>query len=195
LGVREARDDPWPSQLSAKLFWRTYRLLVEPEIPKDGVDVFAVSSAARDALLMLEESHTSLVAQLLWIGYSRTEVSYRRLPRRHGKSAWGVRKKIGYLMDSVFSFTDIPIKLLTFIGLTGTLGFLCVGALLLALRMLGAITVPGYTAIMIAILFSASLITFGLGIVGMYVWRTYENTKRRPLGLIRSQKAFPGRLR
>ena len=64
--------------------------------------------------------------------------------------------------------------------------------MLLGLRLAGVIEVEGYTAIMVAILFSASLILLGLGIVGNYVWRTYENTKQRPLGIIRAQREFTG---
>jgi len=70
--------------------------------------------------------------------------------------------------------------------------FLGLGAVLLVLRLAGVIQVEGYTAIMVAILFSASLILLGLGIVGNYVWRTYENTKQRPLGIIRAQREFTG---
>jgi hypothetical protein len=161
-------------------------------MPAAGVDMFALTRKARDALLRLDESHSSLVAQLLWIGFDRAEVPYARRARAHGESGWTLRKKLRYLFDSLFSFTDIPITILTLIGFAGTFAFLVLGAVLLGLRLAGVIEVEGYTAIMVAILFSASLILLGLGIVGNYVWRTYENTKRRPLGIIRAQKDFPG---
>jgi glycosyltransferase involved in cell wall biosynthesis len=192
IGTRAGRDDPWADRVSARLFWRTYRWLVQPEMPREGVDVFAVSRAARDALLALNESHSSLVAQLLWIGFPRTEVPYRRLPRRHGESGWTLRKKLAYLFDSIFSFTRLPITLVMLIGFLGTLVFFVVGIALMAARLMGLIAVPGYTAIMVTILFSASLVLLGLGIVGSYVWRTYENTKGRPLGIVRAQRAFDG---
>jgi glycosyltransferase involved in cell wall biosynthesis len=192
VGIRTGRDDPWADRASARLFWRAYRRMVQPEMPSEGVDVFAVSSAARDALLALNESHSSLVAQLLWIGFSRAEVPYRRAPRQHGASGWTLRRKLAYFFDSIFSFTHIPITLLTLIGFLGTLGFLALGVALLAARFMGLIAVPGYTAIMVTILFSASLVLFGLGIVGSYVWRAYENTKGRPLGIVRAQRAFAG---
>ena len=191
VGTRSGREDPWLGQSSARAFWRLYRLLVQPEMPKDGVDVFAVSRNARDALLALEESHSSLVAQLMWIGFSRVEVPYQRLPRQHGASGWTLRKRLNYLFDSIFSFTDIPIRVLTGIGLVGTVAMLLTGAVLLVARLLGMIEVPGYTAIMITLLLAASLILFALGIVGNYVWRAYENTKQRPLGIVRARRVFP----
>lgn len=192
VGTRASRDDPLAGRAASGLFWRVYRAWVQPEMPAAGVDMFAVTRKARDALLRLEESHSSLVAQLLWIGFNRIEVPYARRARTHGESGWTLRKKLRYLFDSLFSFTDIPITVLTLIGFAGTFVFLMLGALLLVLRMAGMIEVQGYTAIMVAILFSASLILLGLGIVGNYVWRTYENTKQRPLGIIRAQREFNG---
>ena len=190
VGTRSARNDPLADKFSANLFWRLYRLLVQPEIPASGVDVFAVSRRARDALLQLDEAHSSLVAQLFWIGFPRAEVPYERRPRKYGSSGWTWRRKATYLLDSIFSFTAIPITLLMVIGFAGTVGFLLLGVALMTARVLNLVAVPGYTAIMVTILFSASLILFGLGIVGSYVWRAYENTKRRPLGIVRERKQF-----
>jgi glycosyltransferase involved in cell wall biosynthesis len=192
VGTRLSREDPWFSKTSARAFWRLYRILVEPAIPKSGVDTFAVSRRARDALLALDEAHSSLVAQLFWIGFPRAEVPYERRARTHGTSGWTFRRKVTYLLDSIFSFTDIPITIVTAIGFIGTISFLLLGIALLVARVLQLVSVPGYTAIMVTILFSASLILFGLGIVGNYVWRAYENTKQRPLGIVRGRRAFPG---
>ena len=190
VGTRSDRDDPAASQLSARIFWRLYKFLVQPEIPASGVDVFAVSRRARDALLQLDEAHSSLIAQLFWIGFPRAEVPYERRVRKYGGSGWTWRKKAAYLLDSIFSFTAIPITLLMFIGFAGTVSFLLLGIALMAARALNWVVVPGYTAIMVTILFSASLILLGLGIVGSYVWRAYENTKRRPLGIVRERAQF-----
>jgi glycosyltransferase involved in cell wall biosynthesis len=192
IGTRSARDDPLAGQFSARLFWRLYRFLVQPEIPVSGVDVFAVSRRARDALLQLDEAHSSLIAQLFWIGFPRAEVPYERRARKYGSSGWTWRGKAKYLLDSIFSFTAIPITLLMMIGFAGTMGFMLLGVALMAARLLNLVAVPGYTAIMVTILFSASLILLGLGIVGSYVWRAYENTKRRPLGLVRERALYPG---
>jgi polyisoprenyl-phosphate glycosyltransferase len=190
VGTRSGRDDPAASQLSARIFWRLYKFLVQPEIPASGVDVFAVSRRARDALLQLDEAHSSLIAQLFWIGFPRAEVPYERRARKYGSSGWTWRGKAKYLLDSVFSFTAIPITVLMFIGFAGTVGFLLLGIALMVARALNLVVVPGYTAIMVTILFSASLILLGLGIVGSYVWRAYENTKRRPLGIVRERAQF-----
>jgi polyisoprenyl-phosphate glycosyltransferase len=119
VGVREGRDDPPVSRFMANLFWRFYRHLVVKDIPEGGVDLFACNMAVRNELLRLEEAHSSLIGQLFWLGFRRREVKYSRRARAMGKSAWTFRKKVTYLLDSVFAFTDLPIRILTFLGVVG----------------------------------------------------------------------------
>lgn len=183
VGVREGRDDPLLSRMASKLFWGAYRRYVVPEIPPGGVDMFACSRAFRDTLLTLEERHSSLIAQIFWLGYRREVVSYTRQRREHGKSAWTLRKKVNYLMDSVFSFTDLPIRLLVRVGAGGSLLAALFGLFVLAAKIHGMIAVPGYAMTILMITFLGCLNLLGLGIVGSYAWRTYENTKSRPLAI------------
>lgn len=183
VGVREARMDPLLSRLPAQLFWGMYRHFVVPEMPHGGVDMFACNRQFRDILLTLEERHSSLIAQIFWLGFRRKCVAYTRQERQHGKSAWTLRKKINYMMDSVFAFTDLPIRLLIRVGgVTAILAALFGVGVALA-KILGLISVPGYAITMIAIVFLGAVNLFGLGIVGSYAWRTYENTKGRPLAI------------
>lgn len=183
VGVRESRQDPWPSRTASRIFWGLYRRYVIPEIPPGGVDMFACNRTFRDSLLTLDERHSSLIAQLFWLGYRREVVTYTRQERVHGTSAWTFRKKVNYLMDSVFSFTDLPIRLLIRVGATGAGLAALFGIFTLFAKMHGMIEVPGYAMIMLAITFLGCLNLTGLGIVGSYAWRTYENTKNRPLAI------------
>lgn len=192
LGRREGRADPFSSRLSAGLFWRVYRRWVQPSMPLGGVDVFACNSAVRATILDLEEANSSLVGQLLWIGYRRATVGYVRLPRTEGKSAWTLSKKLRYLSDSIFSFTDLPVRFLLFAGLLGCLVVGIAAIVVTATWWLNLTDVPGYTPIMLAVLFVGFVLILGLGIVGSYVWRTYENTKHRPLTIVQSLRTFPG---
>lgn len=183
VGVREGRQDPWATRTASKIFWGLYRRYVIPEIPPGGVDMFACNRAFRDTLLTLDERHSSLIAQIFWLGYRREVVTYTRQERVHGKSAWTLRKKVNYLMDSVFSFTDLPIRLLTRIGAFGSALAALFGVFTLIAKLHGVIEVPGYAMIMLTITFLGCLNLLGLGIVGSYAWRTYENTKNRPLAI------------
>lgn len=192
VGVREGRDDPPVSRFMANLFWRFYRYLVVKDIPEGGVDLFACNTAVRSELLRLEEAHSSLIGQLFWLGFRRREVKYRRRARAMGKSAWTFRKKVTYLLDSVFAFTDLPIRILTFLGVVGVTIAFGLGVLVTLLRLIGDISVPGYAATVLFITFFGALNMLGIGLIGSYVWRTYENTKRRPLAVIQQAESFNG---
>lgn len=190
VGVRATRGDPLLQRWQARLFWSCYRRWVVPEMPAGGVDIFACNRAFRDALLGLEESRSSLIAQIFWLGFRRQEVPYERQVRQHGTSAWTWRKKVAYLADSVFSFTDLPIRWLLLTGTLGVLAALALGVTAVAGRLLGLIAVPGYAMTLVAILFFGALNLLSLGIVGAYAWRAYENTKQRPQAVALSVQHF-----
>ena len=183
VGVREARNDPFLTRLPAQVFWGLYRRYVVPEMPPGGVDVFGCNRAFRDTLLQLQESHSSLVAQIFWLGFRRQTISYVRRSRQHGTSAWTLHKKITYLMDSVFAFTDLPIRLLIRTGALGAVAAAAFGLAVTAAKLTGAIAVPGYAMTAILIVFFSALNLMSVGIVGSYAWRAYENTKARPLAV------------
>lgn len=190
VGVRGNRQDPLLSRLPAQIFWGLYRRFVIPEIPPGGVDVFGCNRAFRDTMLKLEERHSSLIAQLFWLGFRRKHITYDRQLRRHGKSAWSFKKKMDYLWDSVFAFTDLPITLLTWIGGGTALLAALFGTTVAILKLSGFINVPGYTITICAIVFLGAFNLLGLGIVGNYAWRAYENTKARPLAIPLSIQSF-----
>jgi len=192
VGVRAARDDPTLSRLSANIFWGFYRRFVLREIPAGGVDVFGCNRRIRDELLALEEANSSLVGLVYWLGFRRSEVRYERKARAFGKSAWTLSKKVNYLLDSIFAFTDLPIRLLWGAGVLGIVVAALLGLSVIVMRLMGEIEVAGYTATIVVITFFGALNTLGLGLVGTYAWRGYENTKRRPLALVRTARTFEG---
>jgi len=190
VGRRESRHDPQLSAILARTYWSFYRRHVIRDIPPGGVDVFAVTRRVADQMLQLNELHSSLVGLLYWVGYRRVEIPYTRLERTEGKSGWTFRKKLRYLSDSIFSFTDLPISILTSIGAVGAVLTSIVGIAVLVGRLTGNIAVPGYTALMLVLLFSTFVILYGLGVVGSYVWRIYENTKGRPTAIVSEVRTF-----
>lgn len=190
VGVREGREDPFFSRLFSAVFWQVYRRLVQPELPEGGCDIFSCTRAVRDQLVVLSEQRSSLIAQLFWLGFRRVEVPYHRQQRRHGKSAWTLHKKVAYLSDSIFAFTDLPIRVLAWIGGLGAAFSGTFGLAVLVARLLGWIAVPGYAATVLIVIFFGALNLFGLGLVGSYAWRAYENTKGRPLHVVRLDQRF-----
>ncbi len=184
VGTRIGRKDPFFTRLSSNLFWGLYRSVIIKDMPIGGVDVFGCNRKFRDVLLQLEESRSSLIALIVWIGFRRKLVGYERQQRLEGRSSWTLAKRVDYMMDSVFAFTDLPIRLITRIGVLGSLGALLLGLTVTAAKLTGYIEVPGYAATMLAVLFLGALNLLAIGLVGTYGWRTYENTKRRPSSIV-----------
>ena len=192
LGTRDSREDPFFSQLASRIFWGIYKRYVQPDMPEGGIDMFGCNQLFRDKLLSLPEQNSSLVGLVLWLGFKRKFIGYHRRVREHGVSAWTLRRKLNYLLDSVFAFSDLPLKLLMgFGGLAMVIAFI-VGAAALLGKLTGHIVVPGYTMLIIAISFFGALNMFALGVVGSYVWRAFENTKARPIAIVATQHIFDG---
>lgn len=190
FGQRVARDDPSQDQAMSTLFWWFYRRLVQKDVPPGGLDIFGCNSNVRDALLRMNEANTSLVGQLLWVGFRRKFIPYERMKRLAGKSAWSFRRKFRYMLDSIFAFTDLPLSLMLGLGIFGVFASVVVAMIVFIGWAVGAITVTGYTPIMLFMAFSNSLTLLGIGILGAYLWRTYENTKQRPLSLNMIQEFY-----
>lgn len=183
FGLREARNDPLMSKMFSAMFWWVYRNFVQRDVPVGGVDVFAINRSFLDRVTGFSEANSSLLGLLFWMGGRRIFVPYTRRERVHGKSAWTFRKKFTYLLDSIFAFTDAPIRLLLASGILGIGLAVTLGVAVLLARLLGEVDVPGYTVTMLTVLFFGGLNALGLGLVGNYAWRAYENTKHRPLSI------------
>ncbi|MEK6766669.1 MAG: glycosyltransferase family 2 protein [Planctomycetota bacterium] len=190
IGMRIQRDDPYLSRFASKLFWKMYTRYVQNDIPPGGVDVFGCNVNFRNQLIKLEEANSSLIGQIFWLGFRRKTIEYRRLARKYGNSTWTLSKKINYMLNSIFSFTDLPIKVVTLTGLLGISISTTLAFIVLLAKLFNLISIPGYTAIILSIVFFTALNLFALGIIGSYIWRAFENTKRRPESLILFNKDF-----
>ena len=183
---------PWYRGLAATSFGRwAYRRFVAPDIPKGGVDAFGLTAQVRDQILGLTERNSSLVGLLFWIGFRRKGVPYDRADREIGTSAWTFTKKWKYMQDSIFSFSDLPISLLLILGISGLTISILFGLLVFLNALFGNIDVPGYAATILVILFFSTLQLLFLGVLGIYLWRVFENTKGRPLHIVMSAQEFP----
>ena len=191
VGTRTSRSDPLPARLAAGIFWGIYRRFIQPEMPRGGVDVFGCNDAVRQALLRIHERNTSLIGLLFWVGFRRLEVTYRRQPRQGGdRGAWSLARKFRSMQDSIFAFSDLPVRLLLWMGAGGMALAGLLGLVILTARLVGDIEVPGYTALALLVLFFGALNLASIGIVGSYVWRAFENTKGRPGAVVLFQERF-----
>lgn len=190
VGKRAGREDPLLNRLLAAIFWKLYRLLVQRELPVGGVDMFGCTQEFREHLLSLRERNTMMIGLIFWLGFRRGEVSYRRRPRLHGKSAWSFARRVRYLMDCTFAFSDLPVRLLSLVGILGITISIILTAITLFVKWTGRVPVPGYSATVLLIMFFGGLNSLGLGLIGEYVWRTFENTKGRPGYVVAQHRDF-----
>lgn len=190
VGARATRGDPGLSRFFSNAYWFVYRKFVVPDLPPGGVDIFGCNALVRDALCRLPEVGSSLIGLLFWLGFRRRVIVYHRRPRPFGKSAWSFGRKLRYMFDSIYSFTDFPISALMW---TGTFGIIASGvssAIVFVSWALGRVDVPGYTPIVLLVIFFGALNTLSLGILGAYLWRTFENTKGRPQAIVLTEESF-----
>ena len=193
FGCRASRADPWFTEITSNLFWWVYRTFIVKDMHPGGVDVFACTREMRDHIAQFRELNTNLVALLFWVGFRRAYVPYHRQHRQEGKSAWTLRKKLRYCLDSIFNFTELPLQMLTYIGLFGLVIAIGLALVVLAAKITGHVQVPGYTPIVLLITFFGGLTSLGLGIIGRYLWLALENVRGRPGFIVRSTQRIPGR--
>lgn len=193
FGYRISRSDPWLSKWFSNTYWSLYRRFVIRTMPEGGVDVFGCTREVCERLLALNESPNNLIGLLFWLGFRRAFIPYERRQRIEGRSAWTMAKKLEYGFEGIFNFTDLPIRLLLYTGVGGIIIALFCSAVVLAAKLFGDIRVPGYTPIVLAIMFFGALTSLGFGIVGQYLWLTLQNSRARPGFIVSHSFEFPGR--
>jgi glycosyltransferase involved in cell wall biosynthesis len=190
VGVRRSRGDPAWVRATSSIYWSLYRRFVIRDVPAGGVDMFGCNRQFRDALLRLNEQAAFLIGQIFWLGFRRVEVPYDRRPRLKGESGWPFRRRLRYLVDSVFAHSDLPIHILVLLGGIGALLSLISAVVVAGAWLLNAVPIQGYVPLMLSILFVGFVIIFSLGIVGIYVWRIAENVRQRPLAVVARHEQF-----
>ncbi len=180
VGVRQSRKDGVTSRTLSAAFWRVFNRVSSLELPRGGVDVFALSRSTRETLNGFEESSTSLIGLIYWMGFRRREVPYHRVERQVGKSSWSLQKRINYAKDSITAFSEFPLTVFLWSGVIGAIVSL-IFAIIGAFQYVFTSDHQSQREITtIGLLFVASYLMAGLGVIGTYLWRLAENVRNRP---------------
>lgn len=180
LAVRKGREESRQQTLFANLYYTLVRKAALPAMPKGGFDVYLLDRKVIDVLMALDERNSALTGQILWSGFKTDRVYYTRLAREIGKSRWTLKKKIRLVTDTLFSFSTLPIKAVTLVGTFSFIGALIWAVVVLIFKLAGRIEVSGWTTLFIFNLFSFGVIMLTLGILGEYLWRTFDASRNRP---------------
>lgn len=187
LAVREGREESRQQTLFANLYYALVRKTALPNMPKGGFDVYLLDRKVIGVLMALDERNSALTGQILWSGFKTDKVYYTRLAREIGTSRWTLSKKIRLVTDTLFSFSTLPIKAVSVVGICSFIGALIWALLVLIFKLAGLIEVSGWTTLFIFNLFSFGVIMLTLGILGEYLWRTFDASRNRPPYIIEEE--------
>ena len=187
LAVRKDRQEGKGQTLFANLYYAMVRKSALPQMPKGGFDVYLLDRKVIEVLMRLDEKNSALTGQILWSGFRTGTVYYTRLKREIGKSRWTLKKKIRLVSDTFFSFSTLPIGIVSTIGTVSCIGAVLWAILVLVFKLAGRIDVSGWTTLFIFNLFSFGVIMLTLGILGGYLWRTFDASRNRPPFIIEDE--------
>jgi glycosyltransferase involved in cell wall biosynthesis len=183
-GQRIGRDESNYRKYTSLFFYNLMKKLSFKEMPIGGFDIVLIHKDVRDVLLNLNESNPFWQGQLLWTGYPIKFIPYTRLKREIGSSKWSFSKKIKYLLDGVLSYSYAPLRFFSFIGIITFILGVFYSIYIVISFFLGATPFKGWAPIMIVILLFSGLQLVMLGLIGEYVWRNLEQSKKRPFYII-----------
>lgn len=194
-GKRRSRQgESWLKRLTAGAFYRVMGRVTSIPIPQDTGDFRLMDRKVVEALQRLPERTRFMKGLFAWVGFKQTYILYDRPQRYKGTTKWNYWRLWNFAVDGITSFSLMPLKVWTYIGLTLSLvAFLYAAYLVLRTIILG-IDVPGYASLMVAVLFMGGMQLVTMGVLGEYLGRVYEEVKGRPLYLIRDRYGFGEKL-
>lgn len=180
IANRTQREEPWLQKWVSDFSHKMIRKFALNRLPEGGFDFVLFNRAVREKVLEIQDKNSFLPYLLIWLGYEYVTIPYIRKKREIGKSSYTLSKKIKSLVDSFVAFSFFPIRLISVLGLL--LGLIALGyaGLVLAGKYLGWILIDGWTSMMLIILLVSSFQMIGIGILGEYIWRTLDASRKRP---------------
>jgi polyisoprenyl-phosphate glycosyltransferase len=179
--VRGGREgESLPTRLLSRLYYRLMRRYAEVQPPERGADFLLLDRRVIEALRAAPEKNTSLLSLIQWMGFEEDHITYTKAARHTGRSKWTLRKKLKLAVDSFVSFSYAPVRLASAFGLVFALsGFLYAGVIAVRAFALGS-PVQGWSSLMCVLLIVSGVQLVMLGILGEYLWRTFDETRGRP---------------
>jgi len=183
---RVDREDSAIANFTSGIFYR-FMKIANPNMPKGGFDFVLLDKKALDVFASIDERNRFFQGDILWMGFNIKFIPYKRLKRKIGKSQWSFSKKLKYFIDGSLNTSYLLIRFMSVTGvLTALLGFLY-ALVVVYLRFINDVPFKGYAPIVILLLVIGGMTMIMLGIIGEYLWRIYDETRKRPLYLIKEK--------
>lgn len=183
---RDRKGDPLTTRIPAQMFnWLLEKMVFKTYTPQ-GVGFLLMDRMVAEVVVKSGERNSHMIGLVLWTGYEFRLVEYDRAARQYGKSQWTFRKKLKYMIDTFSSFSYLPLRIASALGLIlSVFGGLYAATIIIG-RLMNRITVPGWSALMVIVLLTSGTQLLILGIMGEYLWRVLSDSRRRPLFTVRS---------
>ena len=181
---RKRAGETWFKLVTARAFYRLFAAMIPIQVPLDTGDFRLMSRRVILVLRELRETHRFVRGMVAWVGFKQTEVLYDRPGRFAGETKYPLRKMVSFAIDGITSFSVLPLRFATYMGMVMILGSVGVIVWALVAKYVLHQFVQGWTGIMIVVAVFASVQLLMIGILGEYIGRIYEEVKRRPLYIV-----------
>jgi glycosyltransferase involved in cell wall biosynthesis len=193
---RERPGDQTHAGFASIYYWIMRHVVGMKEIPARGADFFLVDRVVIDAFRRCDEQHVSVFALITWLGFRQEYIEYDKQPRVAGRSGWTMARKIKLVVDSITAFSDAPIQAIWLLGAA----LMAIGVLAIVVGLVVFESLQAAVVVLLGAMAGFSgLLLCALAMVGEYVWRALDQSRRRPLYLIEATAgqsgAFDGRAR
>lgn len=188
-GKRKARKgETFFKLLTAKYFYRFLNYMADIDIPKDTGDFRIIDRKVAEVFKKMTERNRFIRGMMSWVGFRQTYIEYERDERYAGETKYPLKKMLRFASDGIIAFSSKPLRLVTNVGLFTVL--ISLGLLLYAIivKLMGDRTGAGWASIMVAISFFSGIQLLGLGIIGQYIARIYDESKNRPIYIVKDTK-------
>ncbi|MFD1466644.1 glycosyltransferase family 2 protein [Hymenobacter caeli] len=186
IGNRQEREETGPAQALARLFHWLMKHLALRNIPAGGFDYALFDRQVATEVVQLHERNSNVFYLMVWLGFAYVSLPYTRRKRTIGQSRWTLTKKITLLIDSLVSFSFVPIRAISAVGLCLGLLALLYGVYVIALKLTHPNEPAGWTTLMVVLLFVSAFQMIALGVIGEYVWRGLDAARNRPLYVVKN---------
>ncbi len=180
--VREG--ETFVKKSTAHVFYRLLRYVTKINVPANTGDFRLMNRRTVDALKLLKEHHRFMKGVFAWVGFKQTHIYYHRKPRAAGSTKWDYWRLWNFAIEGITSFSYGPLKISSYLGFLVAFFAFCYALFLIVRTLILGIDVPGYASIMVVLLFTSGIQLVFLGILGEYIGRMFDETKKRPLYLI-----------
>jgi dolichol-phosphate mannosyltransferase len=184
----ERKGETWFKKVSAAMFYRTLQRMSDIEIPLDTGDFRLIDRQVADQLLAIREKSRFVRGLVSWVGFKQTAVEYVRDERLYGETKYPLKKMIKLSIDGMTSFSTKPLKITSYLGVLSSIAGFLYGLYVLYLKVFTSDTITGWTSVILIQLFFNGLILLMLGIMGEYVGRIHDESKGRPIYIVRKPR-------